>query len=320
MSNEEAALGPPTNPAWRNVNVGPFDRGHYRIVGNCEYVMFESLWDFDQHAASMWRVKNKPAADRVFDPYWCRGDWTGSNLNTQQTMDKIRTGWPEMIDILHGMWGDVRPELEIATSMIQVRRRKRQRSDHGDTFEQKRVWNGDLARAWERPMKELRMQETQHHVSIYINLAGNAGRSAQAMLWRSTAAMMICEILCKAGRQVEIYVGDSSYDVGYRGPSSSVNSLLIKKYDEPLNLEKLASTAIPQFYRTFGFLMCLCIPWDSHGSYGGAWQGGLPLAMMEQKARGQLVVDIRNCFSREEAIIEFYRVRDALMMQDAEAT
>ena len=241
--------------------------------------------------------------------------WFGGGVRTpKEAMQKIKDGWPEMLQRLNDMWGDERPELSLAASVVKVRRRKRHRKDYGDTLDMQRVWNGQLDTAWERPEREHRLTATQRHATLYIDMGTTCGTSADATLWRAAAAMLICDILVQAGRAVEIYVGDSgagAYPGG--GPTYMQNAVRVKSYTQPLYMERLAAMVSMAYFRSYGFFTIMANPYKSTPSLGQPIHRGIPCQFEDREKRGELMVCIRSCLTQADAESEFYKVRDALL-------
>jgi hypothetical protein len=288
----------------------------YKLVDGVGHVLFESLDDFDKRAPALYMRSNaSKALEYIRDP---RGYlWFGTN-GAQSAMQKVRDGWPEMLAILTSMLSKIEKELPPAASKVTVRRRKRHRMDYGDTLDMQRVWNGDIGRAWERPIKESRLNISQQHVTVFVNLASAAWETAQELLWRAAAAYRICDALQSAGRSVEIYCGTVQVNAHYYGPHTSVYAMRIKEYMQPLDSEHLAAMLSPGFFRTYGFLMILCPPFEARWHLGVPSSGHLPFNLRERQQAGELVIDIQRCTTQHDALQEISRVINNLESESRE--
>ena len=289
-----------------------------QIIGTSLHTVYESIEDFEENAPK-WYAQNTGALEgSVFSRHAGGYRWFGAE-NAKVCMDKIRDGWPEMLVKLLQMWGKDKPELTLATSMVKVRRRKRVRADYGDTLHMDRVWNGDLQHAWERPERVYRLSASQRHATIFIDLGTTCLEDAESVLWRAAAALLICELLQRAGRAVEIYVGSSSRQSCVHSPIVDAwNAMRVKQYTQPLNPENLAAMVTMAFFRTYGFIMIAASGYQVSANFGYPMNKGLPVQLQERQEAGELVVRIGHCNSRELAQQEFAKVRDALAKDHTE--
>jgi hypothetical protein len=290
------------------------------LEGNALHSLYDSLEEFE--VAYKKQLDNNPHARNhadvnIFKKPYTKGDkWFGVE-NAAIAMQKVRDGWPEMHARLTAMWGDERPELQLAASTVKVRRRKRQRADYGDTLDIHRVWNGELDRAWERPEREYRLSVSQRHATIYIDLATSCAQSADSVLWRSAAALLICDILQSTGRAVEIYVGSTSSETYHPGPGCAFTGIRVKEYTQPIQVERLTAMTTMAFFRTYGFLLLTAVPYNIRYHTGMPLHRGMPKQLVDREKAGELVVAIRECYSMKDAEREFFKVRDMLAKEAA---
>lgn len=300
------------------------------------HVCYESMEEFEATLPTALTGANRNHANRTVyerskDHSKHYGNkWFGCDDGVT-AMQKVKDGWPEMYARLLSMWGDVKPELKLSPSNVKIRRRKRHRKDYGDTLDMGRVWNGELDKAWERPERTYRLTASQRHAIIYIDLGTTCAEKADSVLWRSAAAILICDLLQATGRAVEIYVGahqrypfeDNCGMFGYnRKPVKDVPAHLrmamkVKAYTQPLHMERLSAMVTMAFYRTYGFLMIMANPYTTADSLGWPDGGKLPEQLLQRERAGELVVRIGHCNTMEGAEQEFFAVQAALAKEAA---
>jgi len=290
----------------------------YTITRNRIDIVFDSLDEFEREAAKDYSISNGEQVHGIFSRDSTNSrvgpmQWFGTRT-AEEAISKIKAGWPEMLEKLRKMMGNEERDLELVASEAKVRRRKRHRSDHGDTLDMHRVWSGELDKAWERPVREYRMEVTQRHATLFVDLSASWNIPADSLLWRAAAAMKICDLLQRAGRSVEIYVGVAGNAV----PQHNVyGAIKVKDYMQPLNPERLATMVTAAFYRTYGFMLYCAQPKSVYDSYGPILGSGMPKVLEDRRDAGELVVDMRQCFSSDAAEREFKRVRDMLSKEAA---
>jgi hypothetical protein len=294
------------------------------------HVCYESIEEFEAALSKELTVNKDHAQRTVYERSNKHREnygnkWFGCDDGIT-AMQKVKDGWPEMYARLMNMWGDVRPELKLSPSTVHVRRRKRMRADYGDTLDMHRVWSGELDKAWERPERTYRLSASQRHAIIYIDLGTTCIEKADSVLWRSAAAILICDLLQATGRSVEIYVGAHQLypfeDArGMWGDSGKGNSdvpqhlrmaMRVKAYTQPLHMEQLSAMVTMAFYRTYGFLMIMANPYKTSESLGFLDGGKLPEQLLIRERAGELVVRIGHCNTMEGAEQEFFAVQAAL--------
>lgn len=293
---------------------------NFKLIDKVGYVTFDSMDEFERDAPAMYNKRNAMLANHAvyqLNMTSYPDDWFGvSGWKALDAMQKIQRGWPEMLVKLRSMLDKLPRDIEVAHSVVETRRRKRQRSDHGDTLDMHRVWGGQLDTAWERPMRVPRLNVSQRHASVFINLGARASEG-EDLLWRAAAAMLICDILQRAGRSVEIWCGSVGVEVcEFGGPSKVICAMRVKEYTQPLNEEILAAMLTAGFHRTYGFLMRMCCPYSVSYGMGLSVNGGLPITLQERQEAGELVVDLNRCNTKNAAIAEFEKVRAQLARKE----
>lgn len=221
-------------------------------------VHFESLVDFMQYQYPKdnvnrynWRLYRE-GTDTDHKP-----DWYGPTNNCSvQTLEKALAGDPELGKTIQSMWA----QLDQATGkklvsyeqQIQVSKRRRIRSDFGDELDIHKVYQGQLDRAWSRT--ERVVIDSKHTlVTLFVDIGGNVGVDAVDALWRAVTTTRLVSELEAAGKSVKVVVGGSSSGALTGTGLLTTVSVVVKNYNQPLSLERLAAMTHLGFYRSFGF-------------------------------------------------------------------
>jgi hypothetical protein len=161
----------------------------------------------------------------------------------------IKNGWPEGVEKLEaGLSG-----LSVPTKPVSTKRR-RMRSDQGDSVDMGRVWSGQLDKAWERC--ERREMRNSRSVSIVCDVWATWTVPSEVLFWRGAAALKLADLLTQAGYSVEIIAVSASTDVLHakgREPTHTVDIVPVKEYSAPMDMNSLAATVCLS-----GFLRLVC--------------------------------------------------------------
>lgn len=131
-------------------------------------------------------------------------------------------------------------------------RRRKIRADQGDELDMQAMYSGNYSRAWIRTNKSMR-QGSGRNLNLIVNIGAGMSTNARALEWRGMGALKVADTLTEAGYNVRIIAGF----FGIRSTSEDDRIgyfVTVKEYDEPLDLQKLASViALPGYFRTIGF-------------------------------------------------------------------
>lgn len=262
---------------------------------------YDSLEDFEKHGTKLAREYNPARArDSVFQRSG-GAQWWGMNADAVTVMQKVRDGSPMFLKSLEPMMEQLNTEIQMEPHEVRVRRRKRHQGDYGDVLNMAKVYQGQLDTAWERPIKDSKLTPSERYASLFIDSSISWNITFDETLWRSAAALKICDILQQGGRNIEIYSGITLEDPYYRGPMRFRCGIRCKEYTQPLQPERLATMVSTAFFRTFGFLSVMATRYPVQEGLGRPMQTGLPKQLQERKDAGELVVRIGNCYSLGDA-------------------
>ena len=122
-------------------------------------------------------------------------------------------------------------------------------SDDGDDMDMERFMEGEENCFIKRVKRTGKNQ--RKILSIYINLSEHCGIKAEDMMYKTLAAIKLCDSLEAGGDRVEVIVYNRGTDCTRKGEINYTASITLKKPEEPLNLSLIAHHCTPAFYRYF---------------------------------------------------------------------
>lgn len=241
--------------------------------------------------------------------------WLGTTGGFSAFERKTREGWPELRATLERKLSDVELEVPRFPSQTETRRRKRHRGEHGDTLNMAKVWNGDLEHAWERPVREVRVAPNTKCITLLFEVGAHCGITNDQAMWRAALCMLLVRSLAQAGRTFEIWVQSSQssgFSTMYDGydrnvPSKCWYSWCVKKASDPLVMDRLCSMVSIGMLRTYGFVAYDCTPHKIGMGYGMPANSGMPHSLRERQKRGEQVLRIGECYSKQACLAEYKR-------------
>lgn len=195
------------------------------------------------------RLGSEKACQRIFSE---RGEgsptaWEGSLPSIKAYRDKLQTGWKDGLEKMQERLKVLHPP---AAKDI---RRRRIRSDVGDTLDIHRVYAGRFDVAWERRKRQA--SPGRRVVRILCALAAASYVRPEQLFWRGAVAVILARALEKAGYRVEIVafeVNKACFDGD--GDKTYAWTVTIKRADQSMSLERLALLlAHPSTLRTMMF-------------------------------------------------------------------
>lgn len=175
----------------------------------------------------------------------------------EAVIDKAINGDEETLRILEAHRSRLdrtKREPQHMLSAQKKRRRKRVRADQGDELDIHKVYAGQLDRAWEA-RKHIEVDKDQNLYTVFIDVGGLARVQFSTTLWRGAVAYQIVDDLIKAGKSVKVVVGAAAVGV-IKGDMRRVvtTDIVVKHYNEPLSMTRLAAMSNIGFHRVFNFM------------------------------------------------------------------
>lgn len=176
-----------------------------------------------------------------------RREWYGlkqEGIGTLAGVARMATcdGWQRGADML----ARIRETLDVPR--LGSIKRRRIRSDRGDTIDMQRVYTGQLDTAWTRTARTNKVHNPR--VFIMVDSLASGGMDAETMMWRGAAATMLGDLLSEAGYSVSIASGF----IGYTSSRELMDvRVAIKPYNAPWDLNSAAAAVCsPAFFRALG--------------------------------------------------------------------
>jgi hypothetical protein len=163
-------------------------------------------------------------------------EWYGVEKGLPQVREILSRGWHEGRERLDKVADQLGATQNIAKP-VSVRRR-RIRSDQGDTLDMNRVWAGDISQAWERCSRIT--ASTTRYIEIIASPAINAGTDASVTFWRGAAALVLADAASAAGYAVAITAAIPTRRTLQSG-EDCLDLVTMKGYSDPLDMDNLAS-------------------------------------------------------------------------------
>jgi hypothetical protein len=178
--------------------------------------------------------------------------WWGMGLNSWKDVERVRAEG----------WHDGMKEARVAAAKIKelpkLREFKRRRrfKEFGDNILMDRVYSGQLDRAWETRIREVRAGFDTGAIRILVSVCASCGVDARKMFWRGAAAAVLCEQLEISGKPVEIvaYCHEGNEYPDHRKCKNRCDIVMVKAAGDPLDLDSLASViCMPGWFRYYLF-------------------------------------------------------------------
>ncbi len=185
-----------------------------------------------------------------------RTGWYGKYNSSAEIRNAALLGDKELYELsLKGKIKSLSSNGSVSSSEQNIKSIKRKivYSSTGDELDIHKIYQGQSDTAW-RKTKRIEVAKKFHLVTLLIDYVGIARENANDSLWRSAVAVKIYEELLLAGKSVRIVVGSVSENAMI-GDSRFISTCIsIKRYNEPLSVERLAVMSNLGFYRFAGFI------------------------------------------------------------------
>ena len=246
--------------------------------------------------------------------------WFGAK-SYYDVQHKIQNGWPDLRERLLKMMHGIELELPTFPTASTVRRRKRIRDEVGDTLDIGRVWNGQLDKAWERPVRTERQANSIKRITLAFDVTANAIVNNDMAMWRAALCTLLVDSLARAGRIFEIWVVDSTSNPfawsNAKRPPRLWSAWCVKRTADPLVLDRLCAMVSVGFMRTAGFMAMGASDLTPSSGFGCALGVGLPATLRERQSNGEIVLRVGECYSRRAVIAEYARAWEEVEAQSA---
>lgn len=178
---------------------------------------------------------------------WRNQAWLGRGFPTQEAVyAACGEAWDEGIEIVEKMLGRLdQVELPRPTSR---RRRRRWSDDDGDEVDYDRLRSG---RQFWRKTHRTNVSGPQI-VTLISDMRAPCFRSAEEVLWRGAASVVLTKLLEEAGYRVELWAAQAERQA-YHDDGDMLFAVRVKRSGDPLDLGACIASVSSWFYRLIGF-------------------------------------------------------------------
>ena len=180
-----------------------------------------------------------------------RLNWYGAE-NLKAVEHLCSTGWTEGVEKIKELSSRIEGDLP----RVRNRKRRARRGRSGDELDIHAVNSGSLDRAWRRTEKvEMKGRAKSKRIRIVVRLGAAWTVPAGQLFFPPATGLILAQRFIKAGFSVEI-IGASLVEGLFYGRYAHVHQLLtvmIKRFDQPLNIDALASFALGGLHRHYMF-------------------------------------------------------------------
>ena len=223
-------------------------------IHNMTEVFFNSIYEIENtEIPNQSNAVNQRESERNTSGHSVRGarisaeEWWGVSGNYPAVKNLVSTGWHDGVEKANKALN------ALAVPRIKTVRRRKVRSDFGDHIDMQAVYGGSLDKAWESTRREAGVMQQGNTVTIAVNLSAAWNVTADRMFWKGAVVTILCDELQKSGRNIRI-VGYSPQSGVYRNGGSKCVLITLKNYQDPLNINVLATTtALSGFFRSYIF-------------------------------------------------------------------
>lgn len=155
--------------------------------------------------------------------------------------------WPEGVALVESMAEELRQALHIAPP--QSRRRRTRFSDtDGAELDVDRLRSGQDF--WRTTRREVSTGPA--NLTLSVDVAAAASRSAESIIWRGVAAIVVTELLEAAGYRVELWAHEAG-EHAYTDGTNGMNAVCLKSLGDVLDRSTLVNAVSGWFFRTVFF-------------------------------------------------------------------
>lgn len=291
------------------MKIAPVDKTKHVQVYQQEHQMCFEWESFEQLDDDLTEMQGRAAG--YYANHSSHGyNWWGC-ASPERLKEHVRSGWPELREEALKLLSDVEFNVPATISRNIVRRRKIRNADHGDELHMPRVWNGELDVAWSLPKRFDIHRISTKRVTLAVDVGTHCGLDNKSAMWRAALTIKLADALVRAGKVFEVWAVATAKNVfDNHNPDQVTLSTCIKRTNDPLVLDRLASMVSMGYHRCCGFEAFHAVKsWHVNYLYG-YYPGGherLPETLEDRRSAGELVLHLKRAFSRDAALREYNR-------------
>jgi len=193
------------------------------------------------------------------------------DMNAEQVIQKAVVGDESLLKMLHKKASRLAQGEYTSTSIetVQKRKRKRIKGAQGDELDIHAVYQGKLDRAWSS-RKHVEIDAQASLYTVMIDVGATVAVGVDESMWRAVVAHKVADELITAGKSVRIIVGSGARNV-ISGSRIVTTDIVVKNYNEPLSMERLAAMSHAGFHRVFNFMARCMVEQNVNQSMGSSF-------------------------------------------------
>lgn len=275
--------------------------------------VYEDSYSFFQAVENPTNLNDADAKDR-FDRY--RRGWSSSFDST----DWSPTNWTETERLMKEGWAEGRAKGHEALGALEMPklpsfRKKTFWGAQGSQIDMRRVYSGQLDRAWKhrRPVESDAPKMKCHNVTILVDICANGGVTSDQMFWQGAAAAWMTTALEEAGRNVRLVIYDKTSNAFHDdGDHGYLCGVVIKDYGYPMDENNLwyftsHSGVLRRYFFSFALVCSGNYPSASVGSHATYHEGDFANALNSDD--GDIEINISSCYTKQSCINQIEKLR-----------
>lgn len=178
------------------------------------------------------------------------GRFYGADCHTGEAVKKtMLDGWSQGRERL----SELSTKLDTADLRPVDKRRRLTRGPSGDSLDIHAVYSGRLDVAW-RSARRTSLTGPQK-IELCANMLCSGAEHADVLFWRGAAAVVLADLLERAGYMVRLAVVFGGNAYGERTPGQKTKTscrVIVKDHGAPLDITSTSAVLLPGFFRALG--------------------------------------------------------------------
>jgi hypothetical protein len=249
---------------WNKRTILPNENANYVAyqnndkTGRC--ILFNSGADMvncleENFKNGVWDINDSGAANLTVNPdrpnTWTFGDYFPTLNQSREVLESGSTSY-KMMNLIEKVRADIFTRMPIVRELNElapVKRRRRKFTEDGDELDIDRYMCGDPAAFVSLPRQDVKKKSAR----VYIDLSISGYTDTEAITKNIIFAAVMCDIIEKAGINMEIIFGDTTNNATCDFDGILNISCIGKSSEEPMDIARVLSFALPAFERHYIF-------------------------------------------------------------------
>ncbi len=174
--------------------------------------------------------------------------WIGRKFDGWEDVKTKANGyWPEGLELVQGMLYEIEREGSKLPPPVDQKRRKKWSNDSGDDLDLDRLRSGQ--EYWQTMSK--RPTNAPRRITLVANVSAACNVDHQKILWRGATAIVLADLLEKAGYRVDLWAVDAGRI--FLDCKPTISALMLKDSGQVLDIATVVNGLSGWFFRTVFF-------------------------------------------------------------------